>query len=47
MNGHCGNNEYAIPYQDFKIVKVEFGKTEKNPVKPVNFEPGIHLLMLA
>ena len=36
----CGNNEYAIPFQDLKIVKAEFGKTEKDPVKPVNFEPG-------
>lgn len=36
----CGNNEYAIPFQYLKIVKAEFGKTEKNPVKPVNFEPG-------
>ena len=36
----CGNNEYAIPFQDLKIVKAEFGKTEKEPVKPVNFEPG-------
>jgi len=23
-----------------KTVKTEFGKTEKDPVKPVNFEPG-------
>ena len=36
----CGNNEYAIPFQDLKIVKAEFGKTEKDPVKPVNCEPG-------
>ena len=36
----CGNKEYAIPSQDLKIVKAEFGKTEKDPVKPVNFEPG-------
>ena len=35
-----GNNEYAIPFRDLKIVKAEFGKTEKDPVKPVNFEPG-------
>ena len=36
----CGNNDYAIPFRDLKIVKAEFGKTEKDPVKPVNFEPG-------
>lgn len=36
----CGNNEYAIPFQDLKIVKAEFGKTKKDPLKPVNFEPG-------
>lgn len=36
----CGNNEYAIPCQDLKIVKAEFGKTEKDPVKSLNFEPG-------
>ena len=35
----CGNNEYAVPFRDLKIVKAEFGKTEKNPVEPVNFEP--------
>ena len=36
----CGNKEYAIPFQDLKIVKAKFRKTEKDPVKPVNFEPG-------
>jgi len=29
---------YSFPR--FEIVKAEFGKTEKDPVKPVNFEPG-------
>ena len=42
----CENIEYAIPFQDLKIVRAEFGKTEKDPVKPVKFEPG-HILMLA
>ena len=36
----CGNNEYANPHQDLKFVNAEFKKTEKDPVKPVNFEPG-------
>ena len=35
----CGNNEYAIPFRDFKIVKAEFRKAEKDPLKLVNFEP--------
>ena len=26
-------------FKDLKIVKAEFGKTEKDPVKPDNFEP--------
>ena len=30
----------TIPFQDLKIVKAEFGETEKDPVKPLNFEPG-------
>lgn len=28
------------PHQDLKFVNAEFKKTEKDPVKPVNFEPG-------
>ena len=34
-----GNNEYAIRLKDLKIVKERSGKTEKDPVKPDNFEP--------
>lgn len=35
-----GNSEYATPLKDLKIVEAEFGKTDKNPIKPHDFDPG-------
>ena len=35
-----GNSEYAARLQDLKFVKAEFGKAEKEVVKPYYFEPG-------
>lgn len=35
-----GNSDYATPLKDLRIVKAEFGKSEKNPIKPHDFDPG-------
>lgn len=35
-----GNSEYATPLKDLKIVEAEFGKSDKNPIKPHDFDPG-------
>ena len=34
-----GNSEYATPLKDLKIVEAEFGKSDKNPIKPHDFDP--------
>ena len=36
-----GNSDYATPLKDLRIVKAEFGKSEKNPIKPHDFDPGL------
>ena len=33
------NSEYATPLKDLKIVEAEFGKSDKNPIKPHDFDP--------
>ena len=35
-----GNSDYSTPLKDLRIVKAEFGKSEKNPIKPHDFDPG-------
>jgi len=34
-----GNSDYATPLKDLRIVKAEFSKSEKNPIKPHDFDP--------
>ena len=36
-----GNSDYATPLKDLRIVKAEFGKSEKNLIKPHDFHPGL------
>ena len=36
-----GNSDYFSPLKDLRIVKAEFGKSEKNPIKPHDFDPGL------
>ena len=36
-----GNSDYATPLKDLRIMKAEFGKSEKNPIKPHDFDPGL------
>lgn len=36
-----GNSQYATLLKNLKIVKAKFGKAEKDPVKPHNFQPGL------
>ena len=35
-----GNSDYATPLKYLRIVKAAFGKSEKNPIKLHNFDPG-------
>ena len=36
-----GNSDYATYLKDLRIVKAEFGKSEKNPIRPHDFDPGL------
>ena len=39
-----GNSDYATPLKDLLIVKAEFGKSEKNFIKPRDFDAGLSSL---